>query len=74
MGEGLLERGELVVATARTTGDLEGLKARFGEQVQVAALGVTRPEDAKRVIEETVQTFGRLDVVVNNAGYGVMGA
>ena len=31
--EGLLERGELVVATARNTGDLEGLKARFGEQV-----------------------------------------
>jgi NAD(P)-dependent dehydrogenase (short-subunit alcohol dehydrogenase family) len=74
IAEGLLERGELVVATARTTGDLEGLKARFGEQVQVAALDVTRPEDAKRVLEETVQRFGRLDVVVNNAGYGVMGA
>ncbi|HEY3987784.1 MAG TPA: SDR family NAD(P)-dependent oxidoreductase [Acidobacteriaceae bacterium] len=74
IAEGLLERGELVVATARNTGDLEGLNARFGEQVQVAALDVTRPEDAKRVVEETVQTFGRLDVVVNNAGYGIMGA
>ena len=74
IADGLLERGELVVATARNTGDLEGLKARFGVQVHVAALDVTRPEDAKRVIEETVQTFGRLDVVVNNAGYGVMGA
>ena len=72
--EGLLERSELVVATARNRGDLEALKARFGEQIQVAALDVTRAEDAKRVIEETVQTFGRLDVVVNNAGYGVMGA
>jgi NAD(P)-dependent dehydrogenase (short-subunit alcohol dehydrogenase family) len=72
--EGLLERGELVSATARNTGDLEELKAQFGEQVHVAVLDVTRPEDAKRVIGETVQTFGRLDVVVNNAGYGVMGA
>ena len=72
--EGLLERGELVVATARNTSDLQGLTIQFGEQVRAAALDVTRAEDAKRVVEETVQTFGRLDVVVNNAGYGVMGA
>jgi NAD(P)-dependent dehydrogenase (short-subunit alcohol dehydrogenase family) len=50
--KGLLERGELVSATARNAGDLEGLKAQFGEQVRVAALDVTRPEDAKRVIGE----------------------
>jgi NAD(P)-dependent dehydrogenase (short-subunit alcohol dehydrogenase family) len=72
--EGLLERGELVVATARNTSDLEGLTTQFGEQVRAAALDVTRAEDAERVVHETVQTFGRLDVVVNNAGYGVMGA
>jgi NAD(P)-dependent dehydrogenase (short-subunit alcohol dehydrogenase family) len=72
--EGLLERGELVVATARNTSDLEGLTTQFGEQVRAAALDVTRAEDAERVVDETVQTFGRLDVVVNNAGYGVMGA
>jgi NAD(P)-dependent dehydrogenase (short-subunit alcohol dehydrogenase family) len=72
--EGVLERGDLVVATSRNTGDLEGLTAQFGEQVRAAALDVTRAKDAERVVEETVQTFGRLDVVVNNAGYGVMGA
>ena len=74
IAEGLLERGEVVVATARNTDGVGELKSRFGDQIQVAALDVTRPEDAKRVVEETVQTFGRLDVVVNNAGYGVMGA
>lgn len=72
--EGLLERGDLVVATARNADDLEGLTTRFGDQVRIEALDVTRAKDAERVIGETVRAFGRLDVVVNNAGYGVMGA
>jgi NAD(P)-dependent dehydrogenase (short-subunit alcohol dehydrogenase family) len=72
--ERVLERGDLVVATSRNTSDLNGLTAQFGEQVRTATLDVTRAQDAERVVEETVQTFGQLDVVVNNAGYGVMGA
>jgi len=40
----------------------------------VATLDVTRAEDTKRVVEETVQMFGRLDLGVNKAGNGVMGA
>jgi NAD(P)-dependent dehydrogenase (short-subunit alcohol dehydrogenase family) len=72
--ESLLQRGELVVATARNTDDLEGLMTQFGDQVRALALDVTKAEDAERVVQETVRTFGRLDVVVNNAGYGVMGA
>ena len=72
--EGLLERGDLVVATARNADDLGGLTTRFGDQVRIEALDVTRAKDAERVIGETVRAFGRLDVVVNNAGYGVMGA
>lgn len=72
--EGLLERGDLVVATARSADALGGLTTRFGDQVRIEALDVTRAKDAERVIGETVRAFGRLDVVVNNAGYGVMGA
>jgi NAD(P)-dependent dehydrogenase (short-subunit alcohol dehydrogenase family) len=72
--EEVLQRGDVVVATARKTGDLEELVNRYGDRVKAASLDVTRPEQAQRVVEETVQQFGRIDVLVNNAGYGFMGA
>jgi NAD(P)-dependent dehydrogenase (short-subunit alcohol dehydrogenase family) len=74
IAEGVLQRGDVVVATARKTRDLQGLVDRYGDRVKAASLDVTRPEQAQRVVEETVQQFGRIDVLVNNAGYGFMGA
>ena len=72
--EGILERGDLVVATARKTSDLKELVDRYRDRVKAGSLDVTQPEQAQRVVEETVQQFGRIDVPVNNAGYGFMGA
>ena len=74
IAEGVLQRGDVVVATARKTSDLQELVNGYGDRVKAASLDVTRPEQAQRVVKETLQQFGRIDVLVNNAGYGFMGA
>jgi NAD(P)-dependent dehydrogenase (short-subunit alcohol dehydrogenase family) len=72
--EGVLERGDRVVATARKTEELGDLVGRYGDRVLPATLDVTNLGQAEAVIADAVARFGVLDVVVNNAGYGVMGA
>ncbi|HEY0264642.1 MAG TPA: oxidoreductase [Granulicella sp.] len=72
--EGVLERGDIVVATARKTSSLAGLTESFGDRALALELDVTKPGEAQSVVAEIVRRFGRLDVVVNNAGYGFMGA
>jgi NAD(P)-dependent dehydrogenase (short-subunit alcohol dehydrogenase family) len=74
IAEEVLQRDDVVVATARKTSDLQELVDRYGDRVKAASLDVTRPEQARRVVEETVGQFGRISVLVNNAGYGFMGA
>jgi NAD(P)-dependent dehydrogenase (short-subunit alcohol dehydrogenase family) len=65
----VLERGENLVATARRPADLDGLVAEYGAQVRAVALDVTDAEAARAAVRTAVDEFGRLDVVVNNAGY-----
>jgi NAD(P)-dependent dehydrogenase (short-subunit alcohol dehydrogenase family) len=67
--EAVLAAGDSVLATARRPEQLADLVARYGERVRPVALDVTDADAAVRAVKEATSGFGRLDVVVNNAGY-----
>lgn len=64
-----LEAGDQVAATARTPGDLDDLVAKGGESILALPLDVTDADAARAAVNAAVARFGRIDVVVNNAGY-----
>jgi NAD(P)-dependent dehydrogenase (short-subunit alcohol dehydrogenase family) len=72
--EAALQRGDRVAATARNVESLRDLKQRYGENVLTLELDVTNKAAAERTVRHVYDTFGRLDVIVNNAGYGLFGA
>ncbi len=65
-----LEAGENVAAAARNVESLAGLKQRFGHQVLPLRLDVTSESQALNAVKRTIEAFGKIDVLVNNAGYG----
>lgn len=67
--EEVLAAGDSVVATARRPEQLADLVAAHGERIHPVALDVTDAGAAAGAVAEAVKVFGRLDVVVNNAGY-----
>jgi NAD(P)-dependent dehydrogenase (short-subunit alcohol dehydrogenase family) len=68
--EEALKAGHRVLATARNSEHLFDLASKFAESVRTVSLDVTNEEQAKNAVEAAIQTFGGLDVLVNNAGYG----
>jgi 3-oxoacyl-[acyl-carrier protein] reductase len=71
IAKGLATEGCHVTLCARDPGVLGQAAAELragGAKVLAVTADVTRPEDAARVVEETVRTFGRVDILVNNAG------
>ena len=72
--EELLKNGNSVIATARNVKSLDDLFEQYPRHILPLELDVTSTENIKTAIHSAMEKFGRIDVLVNNAGYGMIGA
>ena len=71
--EAFLKRGDKVAATARNTDALADLVATYGDAILPIQLDVNNRADSFAAVNKAKEYFGTLDVVINNAGYGLFG-
>jgi NAD(P)-dependent dehydrogenase (short-subunit alcohol dehydrogenase family) len=71
--EAALKRGDKVAATARQLASINDLKEKYGANVLILELDVTNADQVKATVEQAHAHFGRLDIVLNNAGYALVG-
>ncbi|MCR8560666.1 SDR family NAD(P)-dependent oxidoreductase [Mucilaginibacter sp. BJC16-A38] len=71
--EAALKRGDKVAATARKLESIADLNEKYGANVLTLELDVTNPDQVKSAVEQAHAHFGRLDIVLNNAGYSLVG-
>ena len=74
LAEQALEAGAKVAATSRDTSKLESLVSRFPNDIQPLELDLTSSKQIAEVVDLTEQAFGKIDVLINNAGYGLIAA
>ena len=71
--EAALKRGDKVAATARSLASIAELNEEYGDNVLTLELDITNPDQAKTAVAQAHAHFGRLDIVLNNAGYSLVG-
>ena len=72
--EAVLLKGDKVAATARNPENLDDLVERYGGQIYPIKLDVTNHSEIRDAVKNAVEHFGQIDVLVNNAGFGIIGA
>ncbi|WP_214073845.1 SDR family NAD(P)-dependent oxidoreductase [Mucilaginibacter sp. dw_454] len=72
--EALLQRGDKVVATARDLSSLDDLVSKYGDNILALQLDVNNREAGFAAVAKAKEHFGSIDVLINNAGYGLFGA
>lgn len=72
--EAVLKHGDNVVATARKPEQLNDLNEKYPDRILAVKLDVTDETQIIAAIDQAITTFGRIDVLVNNAGFGITGA
>ncbi|MFF5076347.1 SDR family oxidoreductase [Actinoplanes sp. NPDC000266] len=74
MTEQLLSRGDRVAGTVRRSHSVDDLREKYGDRFWVATLDVTDRPGVRSAVDRAFAELGRVDVIVNNAGYGLFGA
>jgi len=74
MTEQLLARGDRVAGTVRKMETMNDLKGKYGDRLWLANLDVTDLSTIRGVVDQAFADLGQIDVIVNNAGYGLFGA
>ncbi|HWN49716.1 MAG TPA: SDR family NAD(P)-dependent oxidoreductase [Xanthobacteraceae bacterium] len=74
MTEQLLVRGDRIAGTVRNLSVMDDLKAKYGDRLWLAELDLSEIASIRGVVDRAWAALDRIDVVVSNAGYGLMGA
>ena len=74
LAEAVLAKGDRVVATARKEATVADLEQQYPNYARAVRLDVTDLPQVKASVQAAIDAFGRIDVLVNNAGYGLCGA
>ena len=74
LAEAVLQQGDILIGTFRQQQQADAFNARISDNGLAIQLDITQRDQVKTVVKEVINQFGRIDVLVNNAGYGFAGA